>query len=185
MNKKRNGSDALNKYCPMCKELKPRTMFAKDRSRYDGAQPRCRGCVAFVYRGRKDKHRAATKRWVKANPRLMLGYAAKWRDANREYLRARDAKFARENPDICCFKSAKRRAASEKATPRWANLTSIKEIYALARERTKQTGVKWVVDHIVPLQSARVCGLHVEHNLQLLPETENSKKHNKVWPEMP
>lgn len=38
---------------------------------------------------------------------------------------------------------------------------------------------------IVPLKSALVCGLHVEHNLQVIPKTENLKKFNSVWPGMP
>jgi 5-methylcytosine-specific restriction endonuclease McrA len=45
--------------------------------------------------------------------------------------------------------------------------------------------VKHEVDHIVPLKSPLVCGLHVEHNLQVIPATQNRRKHNRVWPDMP
>jgi hypothetical protein len=41
------------------------------------------------------------------------------------------------------------------------------------------------VDHIVPLVSKFVCGLHCEANLQLLPGPENQRKGNRVWPDMP
>ena len=57
--------------------------------------------------------------------------------------------------------------------PKWANLDVISEIYKQSREE----GL--TVDHIVPLNNKRVCGLHCEHNLQLLTAEENRRKGNK------
>jgi hypothetical protein len=64
-----------------------------------------------------------------------------------------------------------RKAQKLKATPKWADLDKIKEIY-----RNRPEG--YHVDHIIPLVSSRVCGLHVEHNLQYLPASENIRKKN-------
>ena len=76
--------------------------------------------------------------------------------------------------------TALRRARKKHATPAWANSFFIREAYHLAKLRTKATGFKWEVDHIYPLQSDLVCGLHVEHNLQVVPAVLNRSKGNKV-----
>ena len=64
------------------------------------------------------------------------------------------------------------------ATPSWANKEAIKEIYKTAVELTESTGTVYEVDHIVPLTSKLVCGLHVEHNLRVITFEENRKKYN-------
>lgn len=69
--------------------------------------------------------------------------------------------------------------------PAWANKFFIEEIYELARRRTEITGFPWHVDHIVPLKSELVCGLHVQSNLRVIPAVENHKKKNYFWPDMP
>ena len=81
--------------------------------------------------------------------------------------------------------SARRHAKKLNATPKWANHFVIEEAYDLAQRRTKATGFKWHVDHIVPLQSTFVCGLHVENNLRVIPAVVNVEKSNRHWPDMP
>jgi len=79
------------------------------------------------------------------------------------------------NPHTQRAVTAKYRASQLKATPKFANLKKIKEIY-------KNCPKGYHVDHIVPLQGKEVCGLHVEYNLQYLTKSENSSKSNRfVW----
>jgi len=54
----------------------------------------------------------------------------------------------------------------------------MEEAYHLADLRTRITGIKWNVDHVIPLQNKKVCGLHVPWNLQVIPASENFRKHN-------
>lgn len=60
-----------------------------------------------------------------------------------------------------------------------------KEAYDLSRLRSEQLGVRFEVDHIIPLQSRLVCGLHNEFNLRVITAKENNAKGNRYWPDMP
>jgi 5-methylcytosine-specific restriction endonuclease McrA len=67
----------------------------------------------------------------------------------------------------------------KQATPGWANLDVILAYYIVCQNMTKLEGIKYEVDHIIPIQHPLVCGLHVENNLQIITEEENISKSNK------
>lgn len=77
------------------------------------------------------------------------------------------------------WNSNKRSAAIALATPLWRNKKAIIAIYKEARRLSVLTGIKYEVDHVVPIQGRRVCGLHVEFNLQIISKIENNRKHSK------
>jgi len=70
------------------------------------------------------------------------------------------------------YRTALYRASRLQATPSWANLTKIEEIYLNCPEG-------FHVDHIIPLNGVNICGLHVENNLQYLSAKDNCSKGNK------
>jgi len=61
----------------------------------------------------------------------------------------------------------------------------MRNLYIQARKLTKIAGVRYVVDHIVPLRSEVVCGLHVPWNLRVITQEENLKKSNKLIDTVP
>lgn len=82
-------------------------------------------------------------------------------------------------------KYAARRAGKKNATPKWMDKAAVEAIYAKAQKFMELTGEPFHVDHIVPLTSDLVCGLHWEGNLQILSGFDNLSKGNKHWPDMP
>jgi len=66
-----------------------------------------------------------------------------------------------------------------KCTPKWVDSEEIKKIYKKSRELSNLGYVDYVVDHIVPVKHQKVCGLHCESNLRIIPAEENGSKGNK------
>jgi uncharacterized protein YdaU (DUF1376 family) len=76
---------------------------------------------------------------------------------------------------------AGRNATKLNATPKWLTKnqrSDIAAIYAEAATKTASTGVRHQVDHIIPLRSKIVCGLHVAWNLRVITAEENMRKSN-------
>ena len=73
------------------------------------------------------------------------------------------------------YKKALRRSRKKLATPIWADLDKINEVYANCPN-------DMTVDHIIPITSPIVCGLHVSWNMQYLTRSTNSKKGNSLPP---
>ena len=122
------------------------------------------------------------------DPRYMAwrrNYTQKYYQEHSQAILTRVAAYAKQNPHKMRAHSARREATELRATPAWATKAYVDMFYAVAREESARLGIKVHVDHIVPLRSPLVCGLHVEHNLQLLTATHNMRKGNRVWPDMP
>ena len=95
-------------------------------------------------------------------------YRNAWKENNKVQVRA-DTKA--------------RRRKHRDATPKWLSRkqrSEIRQIYQIAITMTQTTGEQYVVDHIVPLRSEAVCGLHVPWNLRVITQDENLKKSNKL-----
>jgi hypothetical protein len=99
---------------------------------------------------------------------VLRGYRNAWKENNKTQVLA-DNKV--------------RRRKHREATPPWLTRkqkSEIRQLYQIAITMTQTTGEQYVVDHIVPLRSHEVCGLHVPWNLRVITQEENLKKSNKL-----
>lgn len=70
------------------------------------------------------------------------------------------------------------------ATPRWETRARIAAVYEQAH-RMRLRGASVHVDHVVPLNSDLVCGLHTVTNLQIISVADNYRKSNRDFPGAP
>jgi len=137
------------------------------------------------------------KNWEKANEETLYFYRLFYYEFHKEEILEKQKAYHQKNRSVILEKAkvwaknnwwrfnphtAKRRADKLKRTPQWLtneDRKTIKNIYKLASDKTKQTGISWHVDHIIPLRGINVSGLHVPSNLCVITAKENRSKHNK------
>lgn len=111
--------------------------------------------------------------------------ACMYEEKDEEEAKRRSAEWKQRNKDRVAAKTAERRAKLLRATPSWADKNAMQGFYRESKRLTELTGIDHHVDHIVPLISELVCGLHCESNLQVSTKQDNLAKSNKYWPDMP
>lgn len=179
--------------CKTCEKLKPFRHFVSQRAL---VTKNCRGCrkknaekARSYYVENAERVKVIVKRWQKRKPE-------KWKAVRKE---AR-TRYDRRNPEKKVAKarryrkkhaaegnarSANYRARKLQATPAWADLSAMADVYVLAKLQRDLTKQSFHVDHNVPLQSPFVCGLHCEANLSITSGGYNSRKKNVTWADMP
>ena len=150
------------------------------------------GCVECV----KEDWAADNER-RKALPKSEAAKAAgrRYYERNKEVVKARAAarpleekqrarnKHKERNPELYKALTSNRRRRHRSATPKWVGVDekkAIRQMYLEAQRLTKLTGERYVVDHVYPLISDQVCGLHTLRNLKIMTQEENLKKSNRM-----
>jgi 5-methylcytosine-specific restriction endonuclease McrA len=128
----------------------------------------------------KELAAARSKRYRDAHKQEWIARSTAWNQSNKQSLKSSRDKYRKANAGKVNASQMTRAARKLHATVAWANKQAIEQIYEQARELTVNTGVQHEVDHILPLRGKRVCGFHIETNLQILTEVENQRKNNKV-----
>lgn len=148
-------------------------------ARWEEAHPGRKNQLSNEWTARnREKSRQIKAEWQKRNPEKGAEKALRWYRENKErahelrranYLKNRDREIQR-----VVDRNKRLR------TPSWADRDAIAAIYKEARRMTRETGTRYHVDHIVPIQGENVCGFHIDYNLQILTEFENISKSNRI-----
>lgn len=188
--------------CYTCKLEKPAMEFSVDKRHKTGFQTTCKACNRAYqqawYQANKERHLAKGKAYLEQNRDARREYEKVWysenrdrylsvcksyRDRNREVVREKDrSRYAKEAYRYLS-QSRKRESSQRQRTPVWYGEFDqfvFEEAYSLAKLRENATGIDWHVDHMLPLRSRKVSGLHVGLNAQVLPAEMNLAKCNKL-----
>lgn len=191
--------DGLQKRCKACQSehhLANRDRRLARQAEYHAENREAnRKRSAEYYANNRDQLRAAHAAWHRENAEKVAERKATYRLENPEKFRGKRvgdtgylgylAQWRKLNRAKVTAASNKRRAQKLCATPAWANFDAIEELYEVAAAATEIFDTPFEVDHIVPLKSKLVCGLHWEGNMRVITKDENRRKKNSVWPDMP
>ena len=171
--------------------------IAEQRKQYRAANADLLKAANAEWRARNAEYnKAKAAEWRSTHPERNASSKKAYYEANREQVLAKQKQYAADNaeairayhrarykqmPELYVSAYHRRRARKLLATPQWdEDLTDLVFIEGadLVRRRKNATGIKWHVDHIVPLSGKFVSGLHVWNNLQVIPASVNLSKAN-------
>jgi len=187
------------KHCYICKKWLPLENYTKCKANKDGLNNRCKKCNSEYMKKRRKENPNREREYYRTYKaknynkirerrlknkdkyhKINLESCRKYRANNKEKRKEITRRYRQNNKGVVNNLTAKRRAAKLQATPPWAELDKIKVLYEKAKWLESVTGLKYHVDHVIPLRGEKVSGLHCWNNLQLLEEKENVKKSNKL-----
>jgi 5-methylcytosine-specific restriction endonuclease McrA len=193
------------KCCGRCKEHKPLEAFTSAPKASDGKHSYCKSCVNSYRRANQSRYRAAQKKWEIENAERILevnrkrrstehfkilsyGYGVKYRKKYAQKIKEKKRAFYAAHPELrrAEYERNKERyiaAAYERhhkikgLTPENADRKVIQTFYSLAKELTFRTGIRYEVDHIIPISKG---GLHHQSNLRVVTMDENRRKGDRL-----
>lgn len=130
----------------------------------------------------RDELNKAQRAYRQSRPEQFREYEVRSYAQHKDRLLHAQRLDRQTRPWLYCAYDAKKRAKRKKAYCAWADQSAIKAVYIVAK-KLRNAGVDCHVDHIVPLVSSVVQGLHVESNLRIVFAQDNLKKSNRFDPD--
>jgi len=128
-----------------------------------------------------DSIKAKKRIYRKKNAEAINALNRAYRKMNPEEVRAYGKRWRQSKPWYQTFMMARQRARAAGLLHPNHDKAKIVELFVLAKDLTKSTGVNHAVDHIIP---ARYGGWFHELNLGVMPQSVNSSKgEDPIWEE--
>lgn len=165
---------SLLKTCFKCGEERPTTDFHKHKQMPDGRLNKCRFCTV------KD-----VAEWRVGRPPRVEEYLKSDKFKNRVYGYKHHNPSWTDSDRLQSRRSSSLKYVNKRRTQeQMLEITELDEFvfdeaYVLAKLRSSATGIEWNIDHIVPFNHKKACGLHVAYNLQVVPASWNFSKGNR------
>ena len=193
--KRKSKKDGLDLWCKSCCSVSNKAYRTKNKEEVDNYNREYRKAhrkeaveynATYRVKNREQKRIRDAEYYQKNKDKIKAkqkNYYTRYYEQNKEHLSIKAKTYRKTNSGKVNAWTAKRHAAKLEATPKWLTEEHLKQIeafYVEAARLTRETGVRHEVDHIVPLQSKKVRGLHVPWNLQVLTKEENNRKKNAL-----
>ena len=142
----------------------------------------------------REKVRQGWRDWVKRNKVHHDKVRRDYYEKNKERIISAQKQYLKNNPDLrkkisldYYYRNKDKVDALNRlrqkqvkiATPLWYNSSAVRLKMKERDTMTRLTGLKYHVDHRIPLQGENVCGLHVAENLRVILARDNLSKSNK------
>ena len=140
--------------CRCCAKFKLAGCFYKHKKGKDGLSEKCKDCISAL--------------------------GAEYRSKNKDKIKKRSKHYYIKNKHKHRLHGRKRRYAlrHQKTIIRYFENEIADMLKGLSEfKRTDKSSL--VVDHIIPINHPRICGLHCPANLRIVTASENSSKQNK------
>lgn len=162
----------MKKVCFKCSIEKPLSSFHKHKKMKDGHLNKCSECVVKAVKEWRNKNPDARKK-EHAKNREIKGFKTR-----EQYFKERKQKAIGRKTSSLKYEHKRRRVIEKQVFTEFDEFV-LEEAILLAKLREQKTGIKWHVDHIVPLFHKKASGLHNAYNLQVVPAWWNVKKGNR------
>lgn len=173
------------KECKECECSKDIVEFNKDYSAADGYKNSCRECSSKkrkVYREKNDQVIKHKKREdYRINKEQILRKKREQYALEPQPIRDRQNRYGKNNKAKRVASVNNRRNRIKRSQPKWTSeyKSEMEELHNMRLKLENTTGIKYHLDHIIPLTNSQVSGLDVPWNIQVLSASENTSKNNQ------